>query len=645
MIKKFINSIFALSREKRKLIILGIDTFLLSCAYYLSVALSQNKVLFLISDLQWFHYTFCIIVSLIILTSLGFYRAVTRFINFVTLIKIGVAALCISIVTLIANTLFFNNIYSVSSVVIYFTMLCLLLGGFRVLVKAYFSTRFNTYKEQVLIYGAGSAGQQLALSLVNGNEYHPVAFIDDDKSIQASSIQGLKVYAVENINRLVESFEPKKILLALPSIGSSKRKEIISKLENIGVPIQTIPSVSDIVDGKMKIDEFKDVEINDLLGRDSVPPHEGLLQKNIFNKTVMVTGAGGSIGSELCRQIIRLKPQQLLLFEVSEYALYSIDKELKEIAAIENLDISVLPFLGTIQNQNRLQNILSAYKVDTLYHAAAYKHVPMVEYNIVEGVRNNIFGTLNTAKAAISSGVETFVLISTDKAVRPTNTMGATKRMAELVLQALAKTDVKTRFCMVRFGNVLGSSGSVVPLFKKQIRDGGPVTVTHPDIIRYFMTIPEAAQLVIQAGAMGKGGDVFVLDMGEPVKIDELAKKMIVLMGLELKTKQSPNGDIAIEYTGLRPGEKLYEELLVGDNVTGSPHPRIMTADELFLDWAELKGVISHLDNACSNFDHQTIRNILLNAPTGFNPSDGICDLVWSKKQTENIINFNKVKS
>ena len=375
---------------------------------------------------------------------------------------------------------------------------------------------------------------------------------------------------------------------------------------------------------------------------------------NITDKVVMVTGAGGSIGSELCRQIVKLKPTKLVLFERSEIALYSIEKELGEYITNNTLNIQLIPIMGSVQRVNRLETVMRTFGVQTIYHAAAYKHVPLVEHNVVEGVRNNVFGTYYAAKAAVEANVDTFVLISTDKAVRPTNVMGATKRMAELVLQGLAQEQGakhQTRFCMVRFGNVLGSSGSVVPLFRRQIKEGGPITLTHPDITRYFMTIPEAAQLVIQAGAMGKGGDVFVLDMGDSVKISDLATKMVRLSGLEIKTDDTPHGDIEIKCTGLRPGEKLYEELLIGDNVEQTPHERIMTAHEVMLPLSELNVFIDALDTACHNFEHEKIRQLLLDAPTGFNPTDGICDLVWNArhdnvfegntKSVSNVVNLN----
>ncbi|EEZ71787.1 polysaccharide biosynthesis protein [Neisseria cinerea ATCC 14685] len=424
-----------------------------------------------------------------------------------------------------------------------------------------------------------------------------------------------------------------KILLAIPSATQEQRRRIISKLEAYPCEVLTIPGMKDLMDGKISIGTLKKISVSDLLGRDSVAPDDRLMNADIAGRTVMVTGAGGSIGSELCRQIIRRRPEKLLLFELSEFALYAIEKELREYCTQNNTDTEILPFLGSVQNRTLLTRIMTAGQVSTVYHAAAYKHVPMVEFNTVEGIRNNIFGTLECALAATASGVRTFVLISTDKAVRPTNTMGASKRMAELCLQALAaEPGQKTRFSMVRFGNVLGSSGSVVPLFEKQIAEGGPLTLTHPEITRYFMTIPEAAQLVIQAGAMGTGGDVFVLDMGESVKIIDLARQMITLSGLKPKTPEQPDGDIEILITGLRPGEKLYEELLIGDNVRRTGHPRIMTANETMLPWHELSALLDRIRAACDRYDQQAIRTLLINAPTGFAPSDGICDLLWVRE-------------
>ncbi|HGT9575359.1 TPA: polysaccharide biosynthesis protein, partial [Shigella sonnei] len=447
-------------------------------------------------------------------------------------------------------------------------------------------------------------------------------------------IHGVTVYPSDKLSYLVDRYGIKKILLAMPSVSKSQRQKVITRLEHLPCEVLSIPGMVDLVEGRAQISNLKKVSIDDLLGRDPVAPDAKLMAENITGKAVMVTGAGGSIGSELCRQIVRYKPAKLVLFELSEYALYAIEKELSALCDKEVLNVPVIPLLGSVQRQNRLQMVMKSFGIQTVYHAAAYKHVPLVEHNVVEGVRNNVFGTLYCAESAIESGVETFVLISTDKAVRPTNTMGTTKRLAELVLQALSARQSQTRFCMVRFGNVLGSSGSVVPLFEKQIAQGGPVTLTHRDIIRYFMTIPEASQLVIQAGAMGHGGDVFVLDMGDPVKIYDLAKRMIRLSGLSVRDDKNPDGDIAIEVTGLRPGEKLYEELLIGDSVQGTSHPRIMTANEVMLPWQDLSLLLKELDQACHDFDHERIRSLLLQAPAAFNPTDDICDLVWQQKKS-----------
>ncbi len=489
-------------------------------------------------------------------------------------------------------------------------------------------------RESVVIYGAGASGRQLLTALIQGDKYYPVAFVDDNRALHKVVIHGVAVYNRASLPLLVQRYDINKILLAMPSISMDKRKEVISSLEDLPCEVLSIPGMVDLVEGNAQIISLKKVSIDDLLGRESVKPDPVLLAKNIHKKVVMVTGAGGSIGSELCRQILKQSPTVLILFEVSEFGLYSIEKELSGIARNENYAVRIIPLLGTVQKINRLETIMRTFGVDTVYHAAAYKHVPLVEYNVVEGVRNNIFGTLYCAQVAIATGVETFILVSTDKAVRPTNTMGATKRMSELVLQALSQESGRTCFSMVRFGNVLGSSGSVVPLFEKQIEHGGPITLTHKDIIRYFMTIPEASQLVIQAGAMAKGGDVFVLDMGDPVKIYDLATRMIKLSGLTIKNETHPDGDIEIKITGLRPGEKLYEELLIGEQVHGTTHPRIMTAREEMLSWAVLSEYIDQLDDACNKFEHDEIRAILLKVPTGFQPTDDICDLVWQARHS-----------
>jgi len=486
----------------------------------------------------------------------------------------------------------------------------------------------NSNERRVLVYGAGDAGVQLIGALAHSDEYHPVGLIDDSKELQGQYISGLSVYSVDAIEKLIIKLKVDEILIAMPSASRAKRLAIISTLEPYPVHVRMLPGVAELAQGKVSVGDLREVSIKDLLGRDLVEANKDLLGKNITDKVVVVTGAGGSIGSELCRQIVFLEPKALILFEMSELALYTIEKELSNIG-IYSLDI--YPILGSVNNKARLDNVFKQFDVDTIYHAAAYKHVPMVEFNNTEGVANNIFGTLNCAQAAIDASVETFVLISTDKAVRPTNTMGATKRSAELVLQALSAKQSGTKFSMVRFGNVLGSSGSVIPLFKQQIKAGGPITVTDKDIIRYFMTISEAVELVIQAGAMGTGGDVFVLDMGEPVRIHDLAVKMIHLSGLEVKDESHPDGDIEIKYTGLRAGEKLYEELLIGDNVSETDNPLIMRAQEEMLAWDELKLVLDELNGAIESCDHEKLRKLLIKIVPDFKPQCEISDILYSE--------------
>ncbi len=631
--------IWSLPRVHKRLISLAIDTLLITFSFFMAIWVRYGEVAISVSAETWLTLAGTVMVTLVAFTRLGLYRAVLRYLTFHALTVVVLGAL-ISALSITTFAYFFNAEVPRTVPVIYMTFLALLCGGARMMVRSLIVQASRKGCERVLIYGAGSTGRQLAIALRNAETYQVKGFIDNDPSLENTIIQGLTVHSSQQISRLVEKQEIEKILLAMPRATRSERKAIIDGLLHLPVEVLTVPDFKDIVNGNATVDELKDVAIEDLLGRDPVEPNPELMKANIHGKVVMVTGAGGSIGSELCRQIVRQKPKTLILFELSEYGLYEIDKELSGMVEAMQLEVEIIPLLGSVQRINRLSATMRAFGVQTVYHAAAYKHVPLVEYNVVEGVRNNVFGTYYCAKAAIEAGVESFVLISTDKAVRPTNVMGTSKRMAELALQALAaKENDKvngTRFCMVRFGNVLGSSGSVIPLFKRQIEEGQAITVTHPDIIRYFMTIPEAAQLVIQAGAMGKGGDVFVLDMGEPVKIVDLAKNLIQLSGLEVKSSDNPNGDIEIKFTGLRPGEKLYEELLIGDNVEGTDHERIMTANEQFLPLEEFNQILDNLDKACHEFDHETIRQILLETPTGFNPTDGIGDLVWNAKRKLN---------
>lgn len=631
-----LNYIWNLSRFNKRMISVFIDTIFVIASFYAAYWTRIGHIKLLNDDLTQYVLTGTLLITLLTFTKLGLYRAVLRYLTFHALAVVSIGTF-VSAITVAFLAFYLDAPVPRSVPIIYGTFLCLLCGGSRLVVRVLVAQASSKGRKKVLIYGAGAAGRQLALALRTSETHQVVGFIDEDKTLENTIIMGLGVCDIRESESLLNKYSVEQILLAVPSASRSRRKQILDSLVHLSAEVLTVPDMKDIVEGNASIDELKDVPIEDLLGRDPVEPQQALMEANIKGKVVMVTGAGGSIGSELCRQIIKQSPTTLLLFELSEFGLYQIDRELSALVDDQGLNVKIIPLLGSVQRINRLATVMKSFDVQTVYHAAAYKHVPLVEYNVVEGVRNNVFGTYYTAKAAIEANVESFVLISTDKAVRPTNVMGATKRVAELGLQALAKQENSkqsgVRFCMVRFGNVLGSSGSVIPLFKKQIAKGGPITVTHPDIIRYFMTIPEAAQLVIQAGAMGKGGDVFVLDMGEPVKITDLAENLIHLSGLDVKNENHPYGDIEIHFSGLRPGEKLYEELLIGDDVAKTAHERIMTANERFLAIDEYTELINGLDQACHNFEHDKIRQLLLDAPTEFSPSDGIGDLVWQRVQ------------
>jgi FlaA1/EpsC-like NDP-sugar epimerase len=593
----------------------------------------------------------------------GLYRAVLRYFGNDALIAIVKAVSLSALILGVVVYLYSNhqNVVPRSIIFNYWWLSLIMIGGLRLAMRQYFLGDWFTAVQympftsrddglpKVAIYGAGAAGNQLVAALRMGRVMRPVAFIDDDSSIAGRVIAGLQVYKPKHIQQMIDSTGAQEILLAIPSSNRGRRREILGFLEAFPLHVRSVPGFMDLASGRVKVDDIQEVDIADLLGRDAVPAQGNLLEHCIRDQVVMVTGAGGSIGSELCRQILSLRPTTLLLFEHSEFNLYSIMSELEQRIARESSPVKLLSILGSVRNQDKLLDVMKTWRVDTVYHAAAYKHVPMVEHNIAEGVLNNVIGTLNTAQAALQAGVANFVLISTDKAVRPTNVMGSTKRLAEMTLQALSRelapvlfadtSNVsqvnKTRFTMVRFGNVLGSSGSVIPLFHKQIKFGGPLTVTHPKITRYFMTIPEAAQLVIQAGSMGQGGDVFVLDMGEPVKIVELAEKMIHLSGLSVRSEKNPHGDIAIEFTGLRPGEKLYEELLIGDNVASTPHPMIMTASEDYLPWDVLKARLVELLAAVEQDDYSRVRQLLRETVSGYTPDGEIVDWIFQQRRLE----------
>jgi len=656
--------LLSLPRKQKRILQVAADIFLVWFALWMAflVRLGLDELANPFTMHFWLFLT-APIIAIPLFIRFGMYRAVMRYFGNDALIAIIKAVSLSSLILGVVVYWYSNhqNMIPRSIVFNYWWLSLILVGGLRLAMRQYFLgdwfaaaqhvpfTSRDDGLPRVAIYGAGAAGNQLVAALRMGRVMRPVAFIDDDTSISDRVISGLQVYKPKHIQRMIDATGAQEILLAIPSSNRGRRREILGFLEGFPLHVRSVPGFMDLASGRVKVDDIQEVDIADLLGRDAVPAQGDLLEHCIKGQCVLVTGAGGSIGSELCRQILNLHPTTLLLFEHSEFNLYSILSELELRIARESLPVRLLPILGSVRNEKKLVDVMRTWRVDTVYHAAAYKHVPMVEHNIAEGVLNNVIGTLNTAQAALQVGVANFVLISTDKAVRPTNVMGSTKRLAELTLQALSqelapvlfgeKSNVsrvnKTRFTMVRFGNVLGSSGSVIPLFYKQIKTGGPLTVTHPKITRYFMTIPEAAQLVIQAGSMGQGGDVFVLDMGEPVKIIELAEKMIHLSGLSVRSEKNPHGDISIEFSGLRPGEKLYEELLIGDNVVATQHPMIMSASEDYLSWELLKIKLAELLVAVDKDDYARVRQLLRETVSGYSPDGEIVDWIYQQRRFE----------
>ena len=661
---KLRTAMLGLPRRHKRAIQVTTDVILVWIALWLAFVVRLGiEVLATPIETHLWLFTAAPLIAIPIFIRFGMYRAVMRYFGNDALITIG-KAVSLSALLLALVVYWYSNHEAVvprSIIFNYWWLSLIMIGGLRLMMRQYFLgdwfaasqhvpfTNRDDGLPKVAIYGAGVAGNQLVAALRMGRVMRPVAFIDDDSSLADRMIAGLQVYEPRRIQKMIDVTGAEEILLAVPSSSRGRRREILTLLEGFPLHVRSVPGFMDLASGRVKVDDIQEVDIADLLGRDPVPAQADLLEHCITGKSVLVTGAGGSIGSELCRQILALKPTMLLLFEHSEFNLYSILSELEPRIAGVSLSVRLLPILWSVRNQDKLLDVMKTWNVDTVYHAAAYKHVPIVEHNIAEGILNNVIGTLNTAQAALQAGVSNFVLISTDKAVRPTNVMGSTKRLAELTLQALSrelapvlfgdKANVsrvnKTRFTMVRFGNVLGSSGSVIPLFHKQIKTGGPLTVTHPKITRYFMTIPEAAQLVIQAGSMGLGGDVFVLDMGEPVKIVELAEKMIHLSGLSIRSEKNPHGDISIEFTGLRPGEKLYEELLIGDNVVATPHPMIMSANEDHLLWDVLKARLTELLVAIEHDDYARVRQLLRDTVNGYAPDGEIVDWVYQQRRLE----------
>ncbi|MDO6686289.1 MULTISPECIES: nucleoside-diphosphate sugar epimerase/dehydratase [unclassified Agarivorans] len=605
------------TRRQKIAIVFGLDLLFLSLAFWGALWVRFESVHYFYDVPTWVTFVSVIVTTLAGFWYFGLYRAVLRYINEKNLQAI-LFSFAIATLLMIVTSFYLQAVIPRTAPFIYLAFGVIFCGGTRFAIRFLFVWLENATKQNVIIFGAGDSGRQLLQAIGQGDDFQAVAFIDDKEELRNSLIHGLTVYQPKQLPMLIRRFHATKVLLAIPNAGTKRRAEVLTALADLNTEVLTVPRLNDLVTGDAKVDQIKEVDVEDLLGRESVTPNAHLMESSIRNKTVLVSGAGGSIGSELCRQILQFRPARLLLVERSEVALYQIERELKEMREALALNIDLVPLMISVQHLPRLSAMMEASNVDTVYHAAAYKHVPLVEQNVVEGVCNNVFGSYNIALAAIKAKVKTFVLVSTDKAVRPTNVMGATKRLAELVMQSLAEQQSDTTISMVRFGNVLGSSGSVIPLFKDQIRKGEALTITHPDIIRYFMTIPEAAQLVIQAGSMANGGEVFVLDMGEPVKIAELAKRMVHLSGLEVRDDENPDGDIELQYTGLRPGEKLYEELLVGDDERPTDHPRILTANESFMPWDELMALFDELNDACEAMDKDAVIALLKQAPLAY---------------------------
>jgi len=642
LINKLPNWLLAWPRPFKRAVAVAVDVFLCVFTLWLSMSLRLEQLLSL-SDLPLHLVVLSVGLAIPLFVHFGLYRAIFRYAGLNAIFAIGRAVGLYALV--------FCTVYSViglpgvpRSVGVSQPLLLLLSVGLsRTAVRYWLGGMYRDMisgkgAAQVLIYGAGSAGRQLAAGLAVSKSMNVVGYLDDDDRLHGQVLNGIRIHGVGDIPKLVSGKGVSLVLLAIPSASRERRNEILALLGEHHLNVRTLPPLYDLVEGRVKETDLKELDLEDLLGRDPVAPNPLMMAKTVTGKTVMVTGAGGSIGSELCRQILRCAPRKLLLVELSEYSLYAIHQELERFV-IEELagDVDVIPLLASVRDAVRMGEILSTWKPETVYHAAAYKHVPLVEHNPAEGIRNNVFGTHTVASQSAMYGVADFVLVSTDKAVRPTNVMGASKRLAEMVLQANAENVKRkggqTRFSMVRFGNVLGSSGSVVPLFRQQIQSGGPITLTHAEVTRYFMTIPEAAQLVIQAGAMASGGDVYVLDMGQPVKISDLAHRMVVLSGLTVKDEEHPSGDIEIHVKGLRPGEKLYEELLIGDNPLPTNHPRIMKAHEEFLLWEDLHDKLQALSLALDINDVPHIRKQLKDLVPGYQPEGDVVDWVWMENE------------
>ena len=624
----------SLSRLQKQCIAACADLFFLPLMLAMAVWMRFDVLNVELIKQFWILIVAAPLIAIPIFIRLGLYRAVIRFVD-QKIVLVVVYGVTMTVFALLALAVYFQvGILSRAVFAIFWISAMLYMLASRFVARAYLlKLSQNQHAVRVAIYGAGRTGTQVAKAFRDSADFLPLFLVDDKRELQGTSIAGLRVYSSTELPTLIATHRVQEIHLVMPSIPKETKKIILNRLEKLRIKVRVTPPIHDLLNGELAIKDIREIEIEDLLGRDSVTPDPRLLSACIMDKVVMVTGAGGSIGSELCRQILLQKPSQLILLEMSEFALYTIEKELITIKVEHALSTQIVPFLVSILDAKKCQKILTTFKVQTVYHAAAYKHVPLVEHNPIEGIRNNVFGTLSIAQGAMQAGVANFVLISTDKAVRPTNVMGATKRLAELILQALTEQTSTTRFCMVRFGNVLGSSGSVVPLFRQQILAGGPITLTHPDITRYFMTIPEAAQLVLQAGSMGGGGEVLVLDMGEPVKILDLAERMVHLSGLLLKSESDDEAAIEIQHVGLRPGEKLFEELLIGDNVGSTEHPLILRAQESMLTWPVLQAMLEKLDGLCRDFNYEEIRKWLVDVVKEYQPQGGIDDMVYIEER------------
>lgn len=642
-ISELVAPVLALPRPAKRIFVITIDVCLCVLTVWLAYYLRLGEFIGFTRHAQWgIGASWAAIASVILAIPMfivsGLYRAIFRYSGWPALLAVARA---VGVYGLLYASIF--TAIGVAGVprtvgIIQPILLLLFVGASRALARVWLGEQYlgilkKASRPKVLIYGAGTTGRQLAAAMANSHDMQVVGFLDDDERLHGNVLNGQPIYNPADLDNLATTLNISHVLLAMPSLSRRRRNEILSQIRLAHVAVRTLPSVTDLAQGKVSISDLRELDVDDLLGREPVTPNHILLTKTIVGKVVLVTGAGGSIGSELCRQILAVTPAKLLLIEQSEFALYAVHQELEE--KLAGRETVLVPLLASVQDDDRMREIMSTWQPDTVYHAAAYKHVPLVEHNPAEGIKNNVLGTLRTAQVAAENRVADFVLISTDKAVRPTNVMGASKRLAEMALQALAATQTGTKFSMVRFGNVLGSSGSVVPRFRQQIRDGGPITLTDPEVTRYFMTIPEAAQLVIQAGAMAKGGDVFVLDMGQPVKIVDLARRIVELSGLTVKDEHNPEGDIEIAITGLRPGEKLYEELLIGDNPKSTVHPRIMKAHEEFIPWPELNEKLNALEFALNVNDVGVIRLIMQQLVVGYTPSDEIVDWVYLEQGAE----------